>query len=833
MFETDRIPTEWVEKCNEMDEIWVPSDFNVATFHNSGVVKEKLVKIPESIDLNIYNDQNSKLYDLKNIKGFKFLSVFDWNLRKGWDVLIRAFSEEFLGNKNVYLILKIWSSYGKSIKEIKNDLKKYLRKKNLSEKIFSQVIFYKKNLSIVDLPKLYNSVDAFVLPTRGEGWGRPMMEAMAMEVPTIATKWSGQLEFMNDDNSFLIDYKLVDIPPEACKETPAFKGHKWAEPSVEHLKKIMREVFEDKEGAIKKAKIARKFISEYYNRETVAKIIYKRLKEIKKSINKFNHSNEVKISSIENTVFTKESKLNNLYQNLVIRWFGLFDGNSSLSLVNKNLNSLLSKNGLNIELFNPDSKVEKNEKKDSLINIYHHFPPNLTPPESGKWVIIQPWEFGSLPKSWVETFSAKVDEMWIPSNYVKQVYVESGIPEDKVFVIPNGFNPKIFNIDKSDIKLKTRKKFKFLFVGGTIYRKGIDILLKAYTELFTSVDDVVLIIKDMGGDSFYNGQTFTTQINEIIKDKSLPEIEYINKFLTVEELKGLYQTSDVLVQPYRGEGFGLPILESMACGTPVIVTNGGAALDFCNSENSFLLKAEKSFYKEKKVGKLETVDHPWLYEVPLNELVSKMKYVTEHIDEIKEKGSKAFEFVHSNFTWEKSTEKIIERIKLLSMKPIFRNEREEKEALFFKYINDVFNLINKGKYYDALNCMNLAMENYNHSQSNENKIKIDELLIIKGNLFLVTNNLEKARENFEEALNQNPTSSQACQGLGELFTKVEKYEAAKTMYEWAVLNDTQNKTAKAGLANVNNKLGFPEDHNSVIEEQSNIENQKSSVVENE
>jgi len=53
------------------------------------------------------------------------------------------------------------------------------------------------------------------------------------------------------------------------------------------------------------------------------------------------------------------------------------------------------------------------------------------------------------------------------------------------------------------------------------------------------------------------------------------------------------------------------------------------------------------------------------------------------------------------------------------------------------------------------------------------------------------------------------------------------------MFEWAVINDTQNKNAKIGLAKVNKKLGFSEDHNSVIEEQSNIENQESPVIENE
>ena len=61
------------------------------------------------------------------------------------------------------------------------------------------------------------------------------------------------------------------------------------------------------------------------------------------------------------------------------------------------------------------------------------------------------------------------------------------------------------------------KKLKFLFVGGTIYRKGIDILLQAYVRTFNGLDNVSLIIKDMGGDSFYAGQTAKNQIDIIVK----------------------------------------------------------------------------------------------------------------------------------------------------------------------------------------------------------------------------------------------------------------------------------------------------------------------------
>ena len=114
---------------------------------------------------------------------------------------------------------------------------------------------------------------------------------------------------------------------------------------------------------------------------------------------------------------------------------------------------------------------------------------------------------------WV-TVAANVDAFWVPSNYVRQVYVDSGVPAEKVHVLPNGIDPEIFRPEAKPLKLATKKSFKFLFVGGTIFRKGPDLLLKAYAETFTAAEDVCLVIKDFGGQSVYAGQTFEQQIHE-------------------------------------------------------------------------------------------------------------------------------------------------------------------------------------------------------------------------------------------------------------------------------------------------------------------------------
>ena len=108
---------------------------------------------------------------------------------------------------------------------------------------------------------------------------------------------------------------------------------------------------------------------------------------------------------------------------------------------------------------------------EAQVTVRHQWPVNWSRPRQGALVVIQPWEFGALPSQWVQA-SADVDEFWVPSNHVRQVYIDSGVSPDKVVVIPNGVDPAQYHPEARPLEIPTRKKFRFLFVGGTIERKG-------------------------------------------------------------------------------------------------------------------------------------------------------------------------------------------------------------------------------------------------------------------------------------------------------------------------------------------------------------------------
>ena len=84
---------------------------------------------------------------------------------------------------------------------------------------------------------------------------------------------------------------------------------------------------------------------------------------------------------------------------------------------------------------------------------------------------------------------------------------------------------------------------------------------------------------------------------------------------------GLYAACDCLVHPYRGEGFALPVVEAMACGLPAIVTGAGPALDYASEATAFLVPARRTEFRECRVGDIETVGRPWMWEPDLDALV--------------------------------------------------------------------------------------------------------------------------------------------------------------------------------------------------------------------
>ncbi|HVK59615.1 MAG TPA: glycosyltransferase, partial [Candidatus Kapabacteria bacterium] len=286
MYETDRIPAAWVAKCNLMDEIWVPSEFNRRTFAASGVSEEKIIVIPGAVDAHEFDPSRHTPLPLPNKAKTNFLAVFEWSSRKGWDVLLAGYLQEFSREDDVCLYLRTYlmsKPDGDPKEEIWRRIKEFSETLDLGGKAWPRIEILAEQTATADLPRLYKAMDCLVAPSRGEGWGRPHHEAMMMGVPVIATGWSGNTEFMTEENSYLIEYEL-DEAKRLESELWYYQGHRWARASVPHLRSLMRRVISRREERFRKGARARADMVARFSREAVAELIVKRFLEIQRKL---------------------------------------------------------------------------------------------------------------------------------------------------------------------------------------------------------------------------------------------------------------------------------------------------------------------------------------------------------------------------------------------------------------------------------------------------------------------------------------------------------------------------------------------------------------------
>lgn len=675
VFETDRLSPEWVSRCNAMDEVWVPTQFNVETFRQSGV-KVPLVIVPEGVDPDFYRPGLEPL-PIPGRRGFAFLSIFEWTYRKGWDLLLRAWAEAFSPGDDVCLILRASPVKGDKAKphSIKDRVKAYYDSIGRPLDQVAPVIVMEDQVPQIHMPNLYAAADAFVLPSRGEGWGRPYIESMSCSLPVIGTRWGGNLEYMNRDNSYLIETNGREAVDEKM-ELPFYDGHCWSSPSPGHLKSLMKDVFSNREAARLKGQRARRDVIAHWTWKRSADLALSRIKDISATLR------GKTISAPENGNLHTSSRTT-----FCLRWEGLQFVWHSMALINREVCIRLIDYGheLSILRYLPEEfGAEKDPRFQKLahrvdaplsrpadVHVRHHYPPDFNPPPEGRWVMIQPWEYGTLPDEWIEPMSTLVDQIWVPSRYVMKSYLASGIPSHLVRVVPSGVNTRIFSPKAQTLRLPTAKRFKFLFVGGVIWRKGLDILLQAYRQAFTKKDDVVLVIKEIGHSNYYQGMDSDNLIEEFGKDPGAPDILHLSEMLDEERMAGLFNACDCFVHSYRGEGFALPVLEAMSCGLPVIVTEGGPTDDFCSPETACLIPSTpRGFYSTRM--KFVGGGPGWVLEPDPEILREMLRHAFENPDKMKENASRALPRVRDEFSLDKVAAKVIESIHQVMRKPIRR-----------------------------------------------------------------------------------------------------------------------------------------------------------------
>lgn len=238
----------------------------------------------------------------------------------------------------------------------------------------------------------------------------------------------------------------------------------------------------------------------------------------------------------------------------------------------------------------------------------------------------------------------ELDLLLVPCEHNKELFKNSGVTIP-IEVVPCGINPELFPY----YERPERKTFTFFMYGTLTLRKNPGMVISAFANLFKDNPDVKLVLKTQSGTLGH------------VEYVDMGDITVIDSLWTVERLNEELRNVDCMVFPSRGEGFGIPPLEAMATGLPTIIADNTGMSEYADPGYNFVVSTEKTAPAQRYPQKWGDVGN-W-YEPSYTELKAMMKWVYENRQVAKEIGKDASAWVHKNWTYDNTAEKMIEAIK--------------------------------------------------------------------------------------------------------------------------------------------------------------------------
>lgn len=272
---------------------------------------------------------------------------------------------------------------------------------------------------------------------------------------------------------------------------------------------------------------------------------------------------------------------------------------------------------------------------------------------NGPKIAYNVWESTLQPTDFFNKLK-EFDELWVPSKWQKECTIAQGYPEDKIKVVPEGVDVHTFYPDKVDLLDEYKDgRFKFLLFGRWDYRKSTKEIIQTFLKTFSEDEpvDLVVSIDNMWGDRMDGYKT----TEERLEGYGLldPRIKIVH-FPKREDYIKFIKTGHIFLSCARSEGWNLPLIEAMACGTPSIYSNCCAQLEFAKDKGLpvnivGLKKADANDYARFKMSDLPG-DY---YEPDFSHLSEVMRYSYENYEKVKEKAVIESEDIRKNFSWER------------------------------------------------------------------------------------------------------------------------------------------------------------------------------------
>jgi glycosyltransferase involved in cell wall biosynthesis len=284
-WETDKLPADFAQNCELMDELWTGSKANADAIRAAGVTRPIKI-IPEAIDPDIPDD--IPVYKVPKVKDgteYTFYSIFEWTERKNPMALLEAYWREFESQENVGLVIKTYVDNFTPDRrsEIDNNIKMLKKQMGLSH--YAPVYLYRGLMDRYQVYRFHQTFDCFVSAHRGEGWGIPQMEALALGKPVISTDLGGIHEYLIDGiHARLVPYELVQLSQNSRNQQWYTSDQKWAQIDIRELMNTMRDVFDHRAQAEAMGNRAIKLVRELFSLETIGDLMVRQLGKLEGTV---------------------------------------------------------------------------------------------------------------------------------------------------------------------------------------------------------------------------------------------------------------------------------------------------------------------------------------------------------------------------------------------------------------------------------------------------------------------------------------------------------------------------------------------------------------------
>ena len=300
--------------------------------------------------------------------------------------------------------------------------------------------------------------------------------------------------------------------------------------------------------------------------------------------------------------------------------------------------------------------VHKIEEADISVFFYPTISEQFVRGTIVKWGI---FETDTLPTDYLN-YLRRSNLVWVPSNWAKDVLIRHGFCKDYVNVVNEGVNPNVFKPSRKP-RVGSGATFRFLACGKNEIRKGFDELLLGFKMAFGNDGKTQLHLK---ADYFWGGAEYTErkkcQLQQQINDLGLNNVTQITGDLSVKDMSSLYSYYDAMVFPSRAEGWGLPLIEALASGLPVVSTFYSGHTEYLSSIKGNFVRLEHQlqsiscpeFLKHWKAG------GNWAVATP-TEIAKKLIFIKNKHDFYQRKAIMASKVIREKFSWRHAAEQAV------------------------------------------------------------------------------------------------------------------------------------------------------------------------------